>query len=115
MDIDILLERILELPSTTKIIIGAAFEPMAHKGFTKLVTTLGEKGYPIQFITNGTLFTDENIEALASVPIERVGISFDGIREETYEWIRVRANWKATLEKISKFRNALKILLHNLL
>lgn len=66
--------------------LGAAFEPMLHKGFASFVKACGDT--PISITTNATLLTPQIIEVLASHENVRINISIDGGSAEVYERIR---------------------------
>jgi MoaA/NifB/PqqE/SkfB family radical SAM enzyme len=94
-----LLEK-LEGLTGTEILVGSNFEPTMNKGFAQMVRTLTRFGLRIELITNGTLLHGDVLDALADADIRLLVVSFDGARKETYEYIRRRANFEQTLERI---------------
>ncbi len=80
--------------------LGSLYEPVAHPDFDRIVRGLTERGMDIDLITNGTLFTASLIERIKDCNFANVTISFDGVRPETYERIRARANFVMAIERI---------------
>lgn len=108
LDIDKVLHELKDVTPGTIILLGGAYEPMSHPGFAKLVTTLSDRGCFIDMTTNGTLFTDKMIDKIKDVNFRHIEISFDGIRKDTYEYIRRRADWDVTTSRVRNFRNAMR-------
>jgi radical SAM protein with 4Fe4S-binding SPASM domain len=86
-------------------------ESFIHPRFREMLAYLkkGGRGRPVMLITNGTLFSDENIDAIIESGIELVNISLDGTVKEVFEEIRpnadheeVVANVKRLLDRRSK-------------
>ena len=88
--------------------IGSGFEPMMHPEFERLLGGLSELGGPIQIITNGSYCTQQNIAALSSSNLYLITFSFDGVRRETYEHIRRRADYDGVVDKIRATRAAFR-------
>jgi len=88
-------------------IIGADFEPAAHRQFAEIINILSEMGCKIDLTTNGTLLAPEVTDRISGCNIKNVTISFDGIRKNTYESIRKGAQFESTLEKILYFKSTL--------
>lgn len=88
--------------------IGSGFEPMMHPQFGRLLAQLNELGGPIQLITNGTYCTQENIAALHAANMYLITFSFDGMRRDTYEYVRRRADYGDVVGKIRATREAFR-------
>jgi radical SAM protein with 4Fe4S-binding SPASM domain len=86
------------------VIIGSGFEPMMNKEFSSIIRKLTRLNSSIELITNGTLLSDENVEALKDCDLKSMTFSFDGIQEDTYEWIRRGASHATTIDSILRFR-----------
>jgi|GEM_PF-1768350 len=108
LDIDHLLRRLAGVEPGTVVLLGGAYEPSAHPDFAELVNGLTELGCAIDMTTNGTLFTDKLIDEVRGVNFRHISVSFDGIRKETYEFIRRRADWDIATRRIANFRNAFR-------
>ncbi len=85
---------------------GYNYEPMAHPQFADIIEGLCALNMKLDLITNGTLFTPRVIDRLCDADWRSVVISFDGIRKETYERIRRRADYETTLARIGAFKQA---------
>ena len=105
IDVDLLTKRLKGLEGRW-VNVGATHEPVAHPKFPELVLGLSALGMKINLTSNGTLFTPALIDRVAHCNFERVTISFDGIREETYESIRRNSNFSRAIERILNFKHA---------
>lgn len=106
LDIDLALERLAELPAGTCVMLGTAYEPTAHPEILRFLQGLKGLGLRLKMTTNGTLMTPKVIDAMLAAEVEHITISFDGIRKETYEKIRQRANWETATKRIRDLRQA---------
>jgi MoaA/NifB/PqqE/SkfB family radical SAM enzyme len=106
--IDVELTKRLRGVKGAYVSIGSGFEPMMHPQFDRLLGGVNELGGPIQLITNGSYCTPHNIAALASSNLYLITFSFDGVRRETYEHIRRRADYESTIAKIRATRQAFR-------
>ena len=86
--------------------LASAYEPFAHPQIVDLIQGLDDLKMNIDMTTNGTLFTPKVIDQIKDTNIRFVTISFDGIRKQTYESIRGRANYDSAVERILNFRSA---------
>jgi radical SAM protein with 4Fe4S-binding SPASM domain len=86
--------------------LGSNFEPMMHPSFSEMLSMFRDFGFRLDIITNGTLLSDEIIDMMTKCNFNRIGFSFDGIRKETYEYIRRNADYDRTIENILKTRKA---------
>lgn len=80
-------------------------EPLLSKSFWHLIKKSGEKNKNIQFATNGSLFTDENIKRLIEAKPSWISVSLDAAHQETYRKIR-GGDLSRVLEGIWKFLRA---------
>ena len=58
------------------------------------------KGLKAHFFSNGTLLTEDRIDALLDSGLDLIECSFDGATKETYEGIRIRADFEETQNNI---------------
>ena len=89
-------------------VVGGEYEPMVHPDIVPILRGLSDRGLKIDLTTNGTMFTPEAVAALADADFRRVTISFDGISKAAYETVRRRADHKAALDGILRFKKAVK-------
>lgn len=80
--------------------IGSAFEPMIHPEFKEIIKWIIKYDCEMEMITNGTRLSKENRSILADARIHTLQLSFDGIRKETFENIRRRANYQEIIDNI---------------
>ncbi len=89
------------------VVMGANNEPTTHPQFMDIVRGLSDIGMSIDLTTNGTLNIQKKAGLLADCNFSNVVFSFDGMHKETFESIRLNANYERTLERILEFRQVL--------
>ena len=75
-------------------------EPLLDNLLVERIKYAKSRGLEVSFTSNGTLLTDDKAEALLGSGIDAVNFSFDGATKETYERIRVGANFEKTQNNI---------------
>ena len=78
-------------------------ESLLHPDFFKMARYAHEKGLTVKFHTNGTLLNEEKSYQLIKSGIDQFSFSFDGYKKETYEKIRVGADFDKTVQNIIQF------------
>lgn len=79
-------------------------EPALHSGLEKLVAYAKKKKIlEVQINTNGIPFNDKRIKTLIDSGLDRVIFSMDGATKESYETIRVGADFDKLMTNIRKF------------
>jgi pyrroloquinoline quinone biosynthesis protein E len=100
------LRRILDgLPwSPEKVILSGIGEPLMNPQFFSLVDILAERKIQCEFFTNGTLLTEARRQAVLSRNnIDLVAISCDGSRKDTFENLRVGADFDKWKQSVHDF------------
>lgn len=86
-------------------------EPLLNSSFFDMVTYAKQKGIKVSTITNGSLFTDKNIEALLNSGMDSIYVSIESVEKEQFKKIR-GGNLEAVIsgiEKLIKLRNNLNM------
>jgi radical SAM protein with 4Fe4S-binding SPASM domain len=78
-------------------------EPLLHPDLFEMIKYANQKGLLTKLHTNATLLTEERSLKLLESGLDFVSFSFDGYNKETYEKIRVGANFDETLGNIIRF------------
>jgi radical SAM protein with 4Fe4S-binding SPASM domain len=79
-------------------------EPLVNPHFFSLVDILAERGVKCDFITNGTLLTPGRSDAILSRHnIEEVVISCDGAQKESFESLRLGADFESWKQLVGQF------------
>ena len=94
-----------DLPwSPARVVLSGIGEPLMNPDFFSLVDILAERGIKCEFFTNGTLLTESRRQAILSRSnIDTVNISCDGSRKDTFESLRVGANFETWKELVREF------------
>lgn len=78
-------------------------ESLLHPEFFKMVAYAHDAGIVTRFHTNGTLLDEEKARQLIASGLDQFAFSFDGFDAETYERIRVNADFEKTVGNIVRF------------
>ena len=78
-------------------------EGLLHPEFARLVRAAHEAGVPTKFHTNATLLDESRSRELIAAGLDQISFSFDGYDRETYESIRVNADFAKTLGNVVRF------------
>ena len=88
------------------VILGSVFEPFIHPEINRLIDILNKQNCKLVIITNAHNLHKKNIPAIFDSDLDAVTFSFDGIKRNTYESIRIGGNFDRTLDNIASFRSA---------
>lgn len=76
-------------------------EPMLNKKFSEMLRYAKSKGIlEVTSLTNATLMSDAVCREIISAPLDQLVISMDGLTKETYEKIRVDADYDVVMSNI---------------
>ncbi|MCC7201192.1 MAG: radical SAM protein [Nitrospirae bacterium] len=78
-------------------------ESLFHKRLPDMIRHARENGIGTRLSTNATVLTKEKTNALLDAGLDFIIFSFDGYDKDTYERIRVNANFEKTLKNIRSF------------
>ena len=78
-------------------------ESLLHPDFFRMADTARRAGLITRFHTNGTLLDEDKARKIIESGIEQFTFSFDGLDKETYEKIRVNADFEKTVGNIVRF------------
>ncbi|MGB8645669.1 MAG: radical SAM protein [Anaerolineae bacterium] len=99
--------EVLPLAHTVHLSCGA--EPMMSRLFIPALEKSRQARIPaIRLISNGTLLSDKNAQALIDNQADLVVISLDGSTKETYEHIRVGSKWEKVIANIRRLQEMKK-------
>ncbi len=87
------------------VLILSGGEPLMHPDIFKISRRAKEMGFFTALSTNGTLISDENIEAIKEIGYDYVGISIDGIKETHDEFRRMQGGFDAALNGLRMCRD----------
>lgn len=92
-------------PENTHVTLGTSFEPTMNPDFGDIVNELSQKGFKISMTTNGSLFTDKLIDKIKDANYHQITFSFDSANKDSYEKIRINANYDKVVKRFLKFKN----------
>ena len=85
-------ERILEslpgLPELQRVIFTSFGEPLTHPRILEMIEAVRQRGLAVSLGSNGLLLTPKVSEELVRLGVDRLVVSVDGVKPETYEGVR---------------------------
>jgi MoaA/NifB/PqqE/SkfB family radical SAM enzyme len=88
------------------VFFGGFGEPLAHPELVNMVARAKSAGARVEMITNGTLLTPEISRQLIAAHLDRLWVSLDGAKPESYADIRLGAELPQVLDNLEAFRSA---------
>jgi len=85
-------------------------EPLINKRVATFVRMAKERGHWVALTTNATLLTEETARDLLEAGLDMCKVSFDGTTRETYERIRIGANYDSVIANVRHFSELRKTL-----
>ncbi len=92
-----------EFPPT--IFFGGFGEPLTHPHIVEMAAEMKALGCPVELITNGILLTEQMSRRLIAAGIDRLWVSLDGARPESYADVRLGAALPTVLANVGRFRD----------
>ncbi len=83
-----LMEQTAALPELQRIVFSGIGEPLMHPHFLEMVRLARERGLAVTVGTNGLLLDKAVSRALVELGVDRLVVSLDGVKPETYGGIR---------------------------
>jgi len=78
-------------------------EPLMHKRIFDMIAYCRQKGLRAEISTNATLLDERKAKGLLDAGLNTIYLCLDGFRPETYEAIRVKADYEKTNGNIRRF------------
>lgn len=106
MSIDLFMKIINEVGNfkpKPEIVLYLGGEPLMNSRIVEMVNIAKKEGLACTFNSNATLLTDKISQELIASSIDEVHFSFDDLRKEEYEAMRVGADYDVTLHNIKRF------------
>lgn len=78
-------------------------ESLLHPRILEMIRYLKQNNLRIHLATNATVLNEKMAHGLINAGLDYITFSFDGTDKETYESIRIGANYESVLENILRF------------
>lgn len=79
-----------------------------NKDFFKMLEYLDQKNVNTMFVESFDLFREDFIEKIVAMDVERIEVSIDAATKETYEKIRIGAQWDRVIKNLRALREIKK-------
>jgi MoaA/NifB/PqqE/SkfB family radical SAM enzyme len=83
-------------------------EPLLHKDICQMIREAGDHGCLTTMTSNGTALNEQNSLALIKSGLDRLVVSVDGMRAETYEPIRIGSSFEKVSRRISDLASLIR-------
>lgn len=93
--------RAFDPPPT--VFFGGFGEPLAHPGIVDMVAAAKALGCAVELITNGVPLTEQTARGLIAAQLDRIWVSLDGARPESYADVRLGAALPEVLANVRRF------------
>lgn len=91
-------------PETAKIQVSAGLgEPLLYDGIFDVIEHAKDNNMRVRMMSNATVLDEEKAKRLLDLDIDHLAISLDGATPETYEKIRVGADFENVISNIDRF------------
>jgi tungsten cofactor oxidoreducase radical SAM maturase len=77
-----------DLPNLTRVVLTGFGEPLTHPDLLEMVRLVRQRGLAVSVGTNGLLLDKETAWELVRLGVDRLVVSLDGARPETYAQVR---------------------------
>jgi tungsten cofactor oxidoreducase radical SAM maturase len=85
---DQLIEQTKALPDLQRVVLSGLGEPLTHPHILNMVRRVRERGLAVTMGTNGLLLDRATSRELVELGVDRLVVSLDGVRPETYAGVR---------------------------
>jgi radical SAM protein with 4Fe4S-binding SPASM domain len=88
-------------PRARQVNLSCAYEPLMARDFRTLIRTIRDYDIPkTAIVTNGMLLSADIIDAIVDAGLSHIVVSVDGATKETYESIRIGADFEVLLDNL---------------
>ena len=100
------LDGVAALTPRPTVFFGGFGEPLSHPRILDMVAETHALGCQVEMITNGTLLTETLSRQIIAAGLDRLWVSLDGARPESYADVRLGAELPEVLRNLAVFSNA---------
>jgi|GEM_PF-237033 len=91
-------------PQTAQIQISAGLgEPLLYRGVFDVIEYAKDRNMNVRMMSNATVLDEEKANRLLDLGLDHLAISLDGATPETYEKIRVGADFENVISNVDRF------------
>jgi tungsten cofactor oxidoreducase radical SAM maturase len=83
-----ILESLEELPDLTRVVFSGFGEPLIHPSIVEMIEAVRKRNIAVTLGSNGLLLDAEMVRELVKLGVDRLVVSVDGVKPETYSRIR---------------------------
>ncbi len=88
------LERPYEIDTEVEIVPYRRGELLLYKEWREVIRYIKEKGFRCYFSTNGSLWTQQDIDFVVDVGVDQIQVSLNGHDEETHKLLRLNSEYE---------------------
>jgi len=102
---DKIVDSLKSLPAPPSIMLGCLGEPLMHPDIIDMITRMKALDSKVELITNGTLLTEELSLKLVKAGLDKLWVSIDGAKPESYSDVRLGARLNDVIENVKHLRD----------
>lgn len=103
------MERLSVFSPMPSIFFGGFGEPLFHPDIVEMVAEAKAMGAVVELITNGTLLTKKMSQVLVEAGLDRLWVSLDGAKPDSYADVRLGAMLPEVINNINTFRSMCRL------
>ncbi len=83
-----IVEQVNDLPELSEVVFAGFGEALSHRHAFDMIAAMRAHDYAVTVASNGTLLNEKRIRRLIELGVNKLVVSIDGVRPETFESIR---------------------------
>ncbi len=100
-----ILDGVRACPTPPRVFFGGFGEPLFHAEIVPMVRAAKATGAAVELITNGMLLTAGRTRGLIAARLDRLWVSLDGAKPESYADVRLGAALQDVIANVRRFRD----------
>ena len=100
-----ILDGLRAFPLPLTVFFGGFGEPLSHPRILDMIEAAKALGASVELITNGTLLNETMARGLIAAGLDRLWVSLDGAKPESYTDVRLGATLPVVLANLERFRD----------
>lgn len=102
---DKIVDSLKSMPLPPSIMLGCLGEPLMHPDIINMITRMKALDSKVELITNGTLLSKELSMQLAKAGLDKLWVSIDGAKPESYSAVRLGARLNDVIANVKHLRD----------
>jgi len=101
-------KKVVDAVSPSYLVLGGYGEPTLNKNYIDMIRYAKSKRISVKSVTNATTLNEKMVDELVASGLDLLNISLDGATKETFEKIRIGADYQVVVQNIRRIVDAKK-------